>query len=137
MPINQLVFQSFCLETSCYHFGITVQLGIMSVLHFSHYKILKKSTKVDSKIKEIQHGKPIFYYLTSNHLQGAEFISIVPWKGYLIIQWWLLGHQNSHVGLIQTPLDDIIPYKVLPNLNLASGEVKRHIKSEKHWAQAL
>ena len=70
-------------------------------------------------------------------VQGAEFISIVPWKGYLIIQWWLLGHQNSHVGLIQTPLDDIISYRVLPNLNLASGEVKRHIKSEKHWAQVL
>ena len=56
VPINQLVFQLFCLEISCYHFGITVQLDIMSVLYFSHYKSLKKSPKIDSKIKKIQHG---------------------------------------------------------------------------------
>ena len=56
VPINQLVFQQFCLEISCYHFGITVQLDIMSVLYFSHYKSLKKSLKIDSKFKKIQHG---------------------------------------------------------------------------------
>jgi len=56
VPINQLVFQPFCLEISFYHFGITAQLDIMSVLYFSHYKSLKKSPKIDSKIKKIQHG---------------------------------------------------------------------------------
>ena len=56
VPINQLVFQQFCLEISCYHFGITVQLNIMSVLYFSHYKSLKKSPKFDSKIKKFQDG---------------------------------------------------------------------------------
>ena len=56
VPINQLVFQQFCLEISCYHFGITVQLDIMSELYFSHYKSLKKSPKIYSKIKKIQHG---------------------------------------------------------------------------------
>ena len=56
VPINQLVFQQFCLEISCYHFGITVQLDIMSVLYFSHYKSLKKSPKFDSKIKKFQDG---------------------------------------------------------------------------------
>ena len=56
VPINQLVFQPFCSEINCYHFGITVQLDIMSVLYFSHYKSLKKSPKIDSKIKKIQHG---------------------------------------------------------------------------------
>ena len=56
VPINLLVFQPFFLEISCYHFGITVQLDIMSVLYFSHYKSLKKSPKIYSKIKKIQHG---------------------------------------------------------------------------------
>ena len=56
VPINQLVFQPFCSEINCYHFGITVQLDIMSVLYFSHYKRLKKSPKFDSKIKKIQDG---------------------------------------------------------------------------------
>ena len=56
VPINQLVFQPFCSEINCYHFGITVQLDIMSVLYFSHYKSLKKSPKIDSKIKKIQDG---------------------------------------------------------------------------------
>ena len=56
VPINQLVFQQFCLEISCYHFVINVQLDIISVLYFSHYKNLKKSLKVYSKIKKIQHG---------------------------------------------------------------------------------
>ena len=56
VPINQLVFQPFCSEINCYHFGITVQLDIMSVLYFSHYKSLKKSPKFDSKIKKFQDG---------------------------------------------------------------------------------
>ena len=56
VPINQLVFQPFCSEINCYHFGITVQLDIMSVLYFSHYKSLKKSPKLNSKFKKIQHG---------------------------------------------------------------------------------
>ena len=56
VPINQLVFQPFYSEINCYHFGITVQFDIMSVLYFSHYKSLKKSPKNDSKIKKIQHG---------------------------------------------------------------------------------
>ena len=56
VPINQLVFQPFCSEINCYHFGITVQLDIMSVLYFSHYKSLKKSPKFDSEIKKFQDG---------------------------------------------------------------------------------
>ena len=56
VPINQLVFQPFCSEINCYHFGITVQLDIMSILYFGLYKSLKKSPKIDSKIKKIQHG---------------------------------------------------------------------------------
>ena len=69
-------------------------------------------------------------------VQGAEFISIVPWKGYLIIQRGLLGQQNLHVGHFQTLLDDILPQKVLSSLNLASGEVKKQNQSEKHWAHS-
>ena len=38
---------------------------------------------------------------------------------------------------LTSSLDDIIPCKLLPNLNLASEKVKRQIQSEKHLAQVL
>ena len=74
--------------------------------------------------------------MTKFQLQGAAFISVVPYKALLISKYWLWGHLTPLVSICQTILDKMISKNVVLIFNLTSAEVILQIQSEIRWAHS-